>query len=285
MELYPRNKNESDWLHQLSQVDSRFDFLKISRSEIKVLVSQDDIDVLTKNQINYDIINDDVLADVIKESEENEKLCVASKKRMGTDCYRSHDEINDWLDELQQNYPQRVSVKQVGFSYEHRLLKTITITNGDGRKNKKVIFVDSGMHAREWISPATGIYVIEQLVENFNNYKYLLQDYDWIVMPIINADGYEYTRSSASNRLWRKTRKPYKTCTGVDPNRNFDFMYGFAGTSSSSCMETYRGPRAFSEPETTVLRDVLLSLKGRISFYLTLHSYGAYLLYPWGYDK
>lgn len=241
--------------------------------------------LLAQNNISYEVVNEDVLADAIKESEENERFCIASDERMGTDCYRSHDEINNWLDELQKEYPQRVFVKQVGFSYEQRVLKTITITNGDGRKNKKAIFVDSGMHAREWISPSTGIYVIQQLVENFEANKALLENFDWIVMPIINADGYEYTRSKPANRMWRKTRQPYKTCSGVDPNRNFDFMFGFAGTSTLSCMDTYRGPNPFSEPETTVLRDILLSLKGKISFYLTLHSHGAYLLYPWGYDR
>ncbi|KAL5289994.1 hypothetical protein ACFFRR_009780 [Megaselia abdita] len=289
LEIYPKNENESDFLHKLSQNNDKFDFIKLTKSEIQVLVSHEShvliTKLLTKNRINYETVNYDVLADAIEESKENEHLCVFSKERLGTDCYRSHGEINDWIEELQQKYPERVFVKQVGFSYEHRELKTITITNGDGRKDKKVIFVDSGMHAREWISPSTGIYVIQQLVENFEENKALLENFDWIVMPIINADGYEYTRSSPANRMWRKTRQPYKTCTGVDPNRNFDFMYGFAGTSTLTCMETYRGPQPFSEPETVVLRDVLLSLKGKISFYLTLHSHGAYLLYPYGYDR
>lgn len=289
MEIYPKNETESDVLHKLSEVDDRFDFIRLAKTKVKVLVSPENhvliSEILAKHRISYEIVNEDVLADAIKESEENEEFCVASQERMGTDCYRSHGEINAWIDELQKKYPQRVFVKQAGFSYEHRELKTITITNGDGRKNKKVIFVDSGMHAREWISPSTGIYVIQQLVENFEQNKALLENFDWIVMPIINADGYEYTRTSPSNRLWRKTRQPYKTCSGADPNRNFGFMFGHAGTSTFSCSETYRGPNPFSEPETVVLRDVLLSLKGRISFYLTLHSHGSYLLYPWGFDK
>lgn len=286
--MFPSNDHQSDLLHKLSE-DSKFDFIKLTKSEAQVLVSPESHKVisslLSKYGIGYKVVNNDVLADAIKESEENERFCTSSQERMGTDCYRSHGEINNWLDELQAKYPQRVFVKQVGFSYERRPLKTITITNGDGRSGKKVIFVDAGMHAREWISPSTGIYVIQQLVENFEENKALLKDHDWIVMPMINADGYEYTRSDPKNRMWRKTRQPYKTCAGVDPNRNFDYMFGHAGTSTLSCMDTYRGPQPFSEPETSVLRDVLLSLKGRISFYLTLHSHGAYLIYPWGYDK
>uniref|UniRef100_T1GLZ1 Peptidase M14 domain-containing protein n=1 Tax=Megaselia scalaris TaxID=36166 RepID=T1GLZ1_MEGSC len=104
-------------------------------------------------------------------------------------------------------------------------------------------------------------------------------------MPLINADGYEFTRSKSRNRLWRKTRKPYKNCIGADPNRNFDYKFGFSGTSTDECSNKYQGPEPFSEPETAVLRDVLKTYNGRISFYLSLHSHGEYLLYPWGYDK
>ena len=50
-------------------------------------------------------------------------------------------------------------------------------------------------------------------------------------------------------------------------------------------METYRGARAFSEPETAAMRDFILGRAGRIKMYLTFHSYGQYILYPWGYDR
>lgn len=89
-------------------------------------------------------------------------------------------------------------------------------------------------------------------------------------------------------RFWRKTRKPSGSCFGTDGNRNFDFHWGEIGASSSPCSETFRGETAFSEPETIALQNALRSLGGNCKFYLTLHSYGQYLLYPWGwteYDK
>uniref|UniRef100_T1GEZ0 Peptidase M14 domain-containing protein n=1 Tax=Megaselia scalaris TaxID=36166 RepID=T1GEZ0_MEGSC len=146
-------------------------------------------------------------------------------------------------------------------------------------------FYSAGMHAREWISPAVGLYVIKELIEKPSENKQLLETHDWVIMPLINADGYEFTRSDPKNRLWRKTRKPYGNCFGVDPNRNFDYKFGFSGTSTNECSDIFRGPKPFSEPETAVLRDVLKFYTGRISFYLTLHSHGGYLLYPWGYDQ
>ena len=50
---------------------------------------------------------------------------------------------------------------------------------------------------------------------------------------------------------------------GVDPNRNFNYLWGSAGLSSGSSgdywQSTYRGPAAFSEPESQIIRDFILS--------------------------
>lgn len=86
-------------------------------------------------------------------------------------------------------------------------------------------------------------------------------------------------------RLWRKSRKPNGFCTGTDLNRNFNYHWGEVGASTNSCSETYRGNSAFSEVESKVLRDVMMSVKGSCAMYLTLHAYGNYLLYPWGWTR
>ena len=47
----------------------------------------------------------------------------------------------------------------------------------------------------------------------------------------------------------------------------------------------FRGARAFSEPESRAIRDFILARRRDIKMYLTLHSYGQMVLYPWGYDR
>lgn len=83
--------------------------------------------------------------------------------------------------------------------------------------------------------------------------------------------------------MWRKTRTPGKQCYGTDANRNFDFHWSEVGSSFFECAHNYHGPEAFSEPEARALSKFLTKYSKQIKLYLTFHSYGKYLLYPWGY--
>ena len=46
----------------------------------------------------------------------------------------------------------------------------------------------AGIHAREWISPATVTYVMKELVTN-PQYRPLLQMFDFFILPVTNPDG------------------------------------------------------------------------------------------------
>jgi murein tripeptide amidase MpaA len=66
------------------------------------------------------------------------------------------------------------------------------------------------------------------------DYTSLLYDIDIYVVPNVNPDGYEYSRTS--DRMWRKNRSgPRKGCYGVDLNRNFAFKWGYSGVSRDPC--------------------------------------------------
>lgn len=64
------------------------------------------------------------------------------------------------------------------------------------------------MHAREWIAPAVATFILSQLVEKNSSYAALLNSSDWMILPMANPDGYEY--SHVSDRLWRKTRSTHE---------------------------------------------------------------------------
>lgn len=120
-----------------------------------------------------------------------------------------------------------------------------------------------------------------------------LDNFDYWFVPVVNPDGYEYSRNK--DRMWRKTRSksPRKvSCPlnegepyGVDPNRNYPLHWRGEGTSSSPCEEIYTGSRALSEPETAAIAKVLRENKERIVMYITLHTYGQVILAPYGYGS
>ena len=86
------------------------------------------------------------------------------------------------------------------------------------------------------------------------SYRDLIEMYDWIVMPLVNPDGYEYSHTEVTHcdiyakyvltqkkkslifiqdRMWRKNRGESKTilnllsnCKGIDLNRNFAYSWG-----------------------------------------------------------
>lgn len=115
---------------------------------------------------------------------------------MTFDAYHTNDQINDWLDDLAATYPDLVTPLVAGLSYEGREIRGIKISHGEGRK---IIFIEGGIHAREWISPATVIYLTNELLtSNDEDAKAAANDFDWYIFPVTNPDGYIWTHTDVS---------------------------------------------------------------------------------------
>ena len=56
----------------------------------------------------------------------------------------------------------------------------------------------------EWVSPAAVTYLIHRMVETEGEYDSLLSRFNVYILPVVNPDGYEYSRNH--DRMWRKTR-------------------------------------------------------------------------------
>lgn len=110
-----------------------------------------------------------------------------------------------------------------------------------------------------------------------------IKEKTWYFMPVMNPDGYVYSRRV--NRLWRKNRAPSKksACVGVDLNRNFDIGWSAPGSSTNPCSDVYRGSKPSSELETDAVVKFLTKRKVNLDAYLTYHSYGQMIVYPWAY--
>ncbi|NXM10563.1 CBPA1 Carboxypeptidase, partial [Ploceus nigricollis] len=194
-------------------------------------------------------------------------------------------QIYDWMDVLVEDHPNLVSKIQIGQSYENRPLFVLKFSTGGS--NRPAIWLDTGIHSREWITQATGVWTANKIAKEYGqdpSVTAILDSMDIFLEIITNPDGFAFTHSS--NRLWRKTRSinAGSRCVGVDPNRNWDAGFGDAGASGNSCTETYHGPYPNSEPEVKSIVDFVKS-HGNIKAFISIHSYSQLLLYPYGYTE
>ncbi|XP_028286172.1 carboxypeptidase A1-like isoform X2 [Parambassis ranga] len=242
---------------------------------------------LKTQNIKYSIMIKDLQAMLDEEQEEMKSAACVSELR-NTDKfvysrYHTLSEIYSFQDMLVAENPKLVSKIVIGPSFEGRPLNILKFSTGG--TNRPAIWIDTGIHSREWVTQASGTWFAKKIVTDYGrdpSLTAILNKMDIFLEIVTNPDGFAYTHSN--DRLWRKTRKPNPgtTCVGVDPNRNWDAGFGGPGSSNDPCLQTYRGPRANSESE---VRSIVTFVKSHNNFkaFISIHSYSQLLLYPFGF--
>lgn len=106
--------------------------------------------------------------------------------------YHTLDEIYDYLESLSKDN-NVVQLVDAGKTTEGRSIKGVKISY---KKENPGIFIEAGIHAREWITPATALYLINQLLNSKeNSVRQLAENYNWYIFPSFNPDGYVYTHN------------------------------------------------------------------------------------------
>ena len=200
-------------------------------------------------------------------------------------------------DRLLRQYPGITKKLVLGRSHEGRDIIALKVTrNADRTKDGKrpAVLYNSLQHAREWLAGETCRRTLDYFVTGYGDNARITRLVDtrelWFVC-VANPDGYEYT-FTPGNRLWRKNMADNdgngvrgESGDGVDPNRNFATNWGLddEGSSSDPSSETYRGPRADSEPETRAMK----RLWDRVDFAFQKndHTAAELLLWPHGFQK
>lgn len=86
------------------------------------------------------------------------------------------------------------------------LFKVSLSTNNDNLNNQtKSIWIDAGIHAREWIAPATAMIILKKLVDGYNKdnleIRSFIEKIDWYITIVLNPDGYEYSHTKVKNLI------------------------------------------------------------------------------------
>jgi carboxypeptidase A, invertebrate len=146
------------------------------------------------------------------------------KSAFGWDAYYPLESIIGWFDGLVAANPSIMSSQKYGESFEGRDLLAYRISYKAGNP---AVFLEAQMHAREWISIASVSWMVNQLLTSSDpEIRDIAENFDWIIIPVANPDGYVFTWTN--DRLWRKTRSRQGVtglCVGTDPNRNWGFNW------------------------------------------------------------
>ncbi len=211
---------------------------------------------------------------------------------MGGHC--TYDEVVTHINNMVNLYPNLITTKEsIGQSIEGRDLWMVKISdNPNVNETEHEVLYTALHHAREPAGVMAMLFYMYYLLENYDSdplIQYLIENSEMYFVPVVNPDGYVYNETNEPNGggMWRKNRRDngISGCEGVDPNRNYSYMWGINNTGSSPdpCDETYRGDSAFSEPEIIAIRDLVESHE--FKFTLNFHTYGPWLLYPWAHTS
>ena len=208
-------------------------------------------------------------------------------------------------------------------SFEGREVKGVEIWMGEEGDGRGIAYFDGCHHAREWPAaeyPALfARWLVDEAFAGNPRVTAMLAGVKVRIVPVINVDGFEYSRSwdgtvldnsnlgivaGGQGAYVRKTQRNNPLVTtgvdspifyGVDPNRNYAYLWGgttgslvngidapiYASTSSNPLDQTYYGTEPFSEPEVANNRDFFLH--NNVITYLSNHTSGRLILRPWGH--
>ena len=185
----------------------------------------------------------------------------------GRVAYRTLDDVNADLQALAQAYPDRVKL----FELPHASLLGTTVYGVEISRDVHVesgkpVFLMSGVHhAREWpTAELTTEFAWDVLLNDGTDARItgLLERAKLIVVPVVNPDGYEMSRSLTHEQKRKNCRvvpqqvptreqcaSPAAGQSGVDLNRNYGAFWSGPGSGHGLADENHYGAAPYSEPE------------------------------------
>lgn len=195
----------------------------------------------------------------------------------GRVTYRTLTETNLEMEQLAARYPDRVR----RFALPHRTVAgqvvwAMEVTRDVARADGKPAFVMTGLHhAREWPTVDLTMEFVHDVLKNDGTDQRitaLMDQVRLIVVPVVNPDGYELSRTLLNEQKRKSCRveagreatlaecaNPKNRNAGVDLNRNYGAFWGGIGANIGANEGSFRGAAPFSEPEIQNMRELFNS--------------------------
>ena len=292
-----------------------------------VLHTPADLAALEDAGFAYDVRIPDLVARGVEIAEINEAYAAnvaRSRLPSGRTSYRFYDDYVEDMAGLQKRHPNLVrNFRLKRPTLDGRVVRAIEIGAGIRDRNpaKPTFLLMGAHHAREWPSAELAMEFAIDLVKSYGKSRRitgLLQRARVIVVPVVNVDGFTYSRQDGEYvdlrevdgggtasilgtpgraymrkncRLVDGQDTPDGGCAalattpggfgpGVDLNRNYGGFWGGPGASDLQADPTYRGAQAFSEPETQNIRDLIRT--EQITMLISNHTFSNLVLRPNG---
>lgn len=208
--------------------------------------------------------------------------------------YHSLSQIENLSKDLAKNYSSIAEMVLLNKTHKGRDIYALKISDNPKsyERDEPILYFVGQHHAREWMGAEVVLYLADKLTSEYGTnatITNLVNNREIWLIPVLNADGRSYDSygdagNDATNyRDWRKNLRDNNKNgiidggDGVDLNRNYAYDFGGSGSSGNPNDLTYRGPYAFSEPETTDIRDLTYDHWFRAS--TSYHSYGQIIYY------
>jgi carboxypeptidase T len=224
------------------------------------------------------------------------RVWAASGFPVGDAAFHTYAEVSAELSQVAAANPDIARLSSIGTSTQGRQLWLLKISDNVATDEAEPEVLFTGlMHAREHLTVEQSLALIHWLTDGYAadpEVQGIVNGTEVWVMPMLNPDGGEFDIKGGRYHNWRKNRQPNagSTAVGTDLNRNFPYHWGCCGGSSGNPQAiTYRGAQPLSAPEARAERDFVRSrvIGGvqQLRLALSFHSYGAQILYPYGYTK
>ncbi len=101
--------------------------------------------------------------------------------------FNIYNQIKNFIETTVADNRDIASTYVAGTTFENRDLKVIVLKTPT---SNRAIWIDCGIHAREWQSPAACVFIIDELVRLYRNrdsdVSKLLKKYEFHILPLVN---------------------------------------------------------------------------------------------------
>ncbi len=262
------------------------ELITVEKEYVEVVIEADRLDILRESGLEWEIRIPDMSAYY------RDRLTVREGEVGSMGGYRTLEEIYLAMDSVATEHPSIVTPKwSIGQTLEGRPIYVMKVSdNPELDENEPEIYYNAAIHAREVITPELLIRFLRYLTDNYGSDPAVTQvvnSREMFFTLCQNPDGYHYNEETDPDGggMWRKNRRDNLDGSyGIDLNRNYGYMWGYndVGSSPDGAEEIYRGIGPFSELETDLVRNFVLSRD--FSLIVAYHSYTNAIMWPWAYD-